>query len=56
MLDVIRARALRKAVADHLSGSAEDETLYADARHILVETEEQAQDIIAALEGGGIVR
>ncbi|MBV6435431.1 MAG: peptidylprolyl isomerase [Anaerolineae bacterium] len=52
VLDVIRARALRKAVADHLSGSAEDETLYADARHILVETEEQAQDIIAALEGG----
>lgn len=52
VLDVLRTRALRKAVADHLSGSAENETLYADVRHILVETEEQAQDIIAALESG----
>lgn len=52
VLDVLRTRALRRAIADSLSGAAENETLYADVRHILVETEEQAQDVLAALEGG----
>lgn len=52
VLEVLRMRALRQAVANHLSGSAENETLYADVRHILVETEEQARDIVAALERG----
>jgi parvulin-like peptidyl-prolyl isomerase len=57
--EVLRLRALRTAVADELNGTGGDETtdaekltLYADARHILVETEEEALDIVAALNAG----
>ncbi len=54
---VLKARALRSAVADTLAGNTEtvgdsETTLYADVRHILVETEEAAQDIIDALNAG----
>ncbi|MBZ0293765.1 MAG: peptidylprolyl isomerase [Anaerolineae bacterium] len=44
------ARALRKAVRDELMSDMTTDTLHVNARHILVETEETAQDILAALE------
>lgn len=58
VMDVLRARALRLAVAKHLSSDGTEgdddtpKTLYADARHILVETEDEALDIIEALNAG----
>jgi parvulin-like peptidyl-prolyl isomerase len=42
---------LRDAFSKHLAGSTEN-ILYADVRHILVDTEERALEIIAALENG----
>lgn len=45
-------RALRKALATAVLGEAVTTTAYADIRHILVETETQAQDIIASLAAG----
>lgn len=55
--EVLRLRALRKAIGEKLTATegAEDTeatTLYADARHILVETEEEALDVIEALNAG----
>ena len=56
--EVLRLRALRNAIGEELTagdGSNEDTeetTLYADARHILVETEEEALDIVEALNAG----
>lgn len=55
--EVLRLRALRNAIGEALTAAegddvAEETTLYADARHILVETEEEALDIIEALNGG----
>ncbi len=43
--------ALRDKLADHLGVSAET-TTYADVRHILVGTEQEALDVIAALNSG----
>lgn len=50
--DYFRLLALQDAIGDIESGDTADMTLYADARHILVETEEAAADIIAALNAG----
>lgn len=59
--EVLRTKALRSAIGEKLAadsdtsestGDEKDVTLYADARHILVETEAEAQDIIAALNAG----
>ncbi len=44
--------ALREAVKDSVLGEPTTTTLYANVRHILVETEAQAQDVIAALNNG----
>ncbi|MFN8531690.1 MAG: peptidylprolyl isomerase [Anaerolineae bacterium] len=44
--------ALRKAVAAQVLGAASDTTLYVNARHILVATEAEAQDIIDSLNAG----
>jgi len=46
-----RRQALREAVAEAVVGEQTTAT-YVNARHILVETEEQAQDIKAALDAG----
>jgi parvulin-like peptidyl-prolyl isomerase len=46
------ARALREALTENVLGEATTTTLYADVRHILVETETQAQDVLAALQAG----
>lgn len=46
------AEALRRAVRDAVAEDITNETLHANARHILVATEEEARDIIAALEAG----
>lgn len=43
--------AIRLAVADSIVGDIET-TLYANARHILVETEEEATEILTALQSG----
>ena len=43
--------ALRRAVRDAVAGDVETQTVV-DARHILVETEEEAQEILDALENG----
>lgn len=47
--DYFRYLALQDAIGATLSDSTEETTLYADARHILVETPEEASDILAAL-------
>jgi parvulin-like peptidyl-prolyl isomerase len=44
--------ALRKAVRDAVTVDDSDLTLQVNVRHILVATEEEAQDVIAALEAG----
>jgi hypothetical protein len=44
-------QALRDAVRDAMSGIT-NEVLHVDSRHILVDTEEKARDILAALEAG----
>lgn len=44
--------ALRKALRDAVTPEITDKGLFADVRHILVETEEEAQDVIAALNAG----
>lgn len=55
--EVLRLRALRNAIGEALTAAdggeeTEETTLYADARHILVETEEEALDILEALKAG----
>jgi parvulin-like peptidyl-prolyl isomerase len=55
--EVLRLRALRDTIGEELTAAdgdedAEETTLYADVRHILVETEEEALDIIEALNAG----
>lgn len=50
--DYFRYLALQDVIGEAESGDSEETTLYADARHILVETEEAAADIIAALNAG----
>lgn len=47
-----RNLALRDAMTDAVIGENEGKYLYANVRHILVETEEEAQDILAALQAG----
>ncbi len=44
--------ALRKAVRDAVTEDNPDLTLQVNVRHILVATEEEAQDVLAALEAG----
>lgn len=46
------AQALRDALRDDITSDLGLTTLHVDARHILVETEEQALDILAALQDG----
>jgi parvulin-like peptidyl-prolyl isomerase len=45
-------QALRNAVRDAVAADNPNLNLYVNARHILVETVEEAQDILAALEAG----
>jgi parvulin-like peptidyl-prolyl isomerase len=45
-------QALRKAVRDAVTLDNPDLNLYVNVRHILVETEEEAQDVLAALVAG----
>ncbi len=44
--------ALQDAIAQVVGGTAEGKTLYADVRHILVDSEEAANDLLAALRAG----
>jgi peptidyl-prolyl cis-trans isomerase D len=46
------ARALRQAVTEHLSAELPRTDLHANVRHILVATQEEAQDILDALNAG----
>jgi hypothetical protein len=46
--------ALRKAVRDSVTADDPSLTLHVDARHILVATEEEAQDVIVALDAGDL--
>ncbi len=50
--DYFRFLALKDAIGDIVSENTEDTTLYADVRHILVATVEEAADLIAALNAG----
>jgi hypothetical protein len=50
--EYFRFLAIQDAIGDLETGDSSDTTLYADARHILVETEEAAADIISALNAG----
>ena len=50
--DYFRFLALKDAIGDTMSENTAETTLYADSRHILVETEEEAADLIAALNAG----
>lgn len=50
--DYFRRLALREAMTDAIIGENNNMFLYANVRHILVETEEEAQDILAALQAG----
>jgi len=50
--DYFRFLALKNAIGDIVSENTEDTTLYADVRHILVATVEEAADLIAALNAG----
>ncbi len=55
--EVLRLRALRNAIGKSLTTAdnaedSEETTLYADVRHILVETEEEALDVLDALNAG----
>ena len=55
--EVLRLRALRNAIGKSLTTvdnaeDSEETTLYADVRHILVETEEEALDVLDALNAG----
>lgn len=45
-------RALRDALRDNIASDVKNPVLYANVRHILVETEEEALDIIEALQAG----
>jgi len=49
--DFFQRRALRDAVSENVADVGETE-LYANVRHILVPTEEEAQDVLEALEAG----
>jgi peptidyl-prolyl cis-trans isomerase D len=49
--DYFRTLALREKVSEQLRGESETAT-YVNARHILVATEEEAQDVLAALSAG----
>lgn len=46
------AQALRVALRDDVTADITDEPLHANSRHILVATEEEALDVLAALEAG----
>lgn len=50
--DYFRFLAIQDAIGDLQTGDTGETTQYADVRHILVETEEAAADIIAALSAG----
>jgi parvulin-like peptidyl-prolyl isomerase len=51
--EYFRYLALQDVIAETLDeGSTEETTLYADSRHILVETEEAANDVLQALQAG----
>ncbi len=50
--DYFRFLALKDIIGDTLSQNTDDTTQYADVRHILVATEEEAADLIAALNAG----
>jgi len=45
-------QALRKKVRDAVTSDITDSVLHVNARHILVATEEEAQDVLAALQAG----
>jgi parvulin-like peptidyl-prolyl isomerase len=45
-------QALREAVRDAVASDVKDKGLFVDARHILVKTEEEAKDILTALQNG----
>lgn len=45
-------RALREALRDSIASEVQNPVLYANVRHILVETEEEALDILEALQNG----
>jgi len=45
-------QALRAALQDSVTAEVTETGVFVDARHILVDTEEEAQDIIAALQNG----
>ncbi len=45
-------QALRTALRDSITAEVTETGVFVDARHILVETEEEAQDIITALQSG----
>jgi parvulin-like peptidyl-prolyl isomerase len=50
--EYFRIQALREKVAEHLTGGSIETGTFANARHILVATEEEAQDVLTALENG----
>jgi parvulin-like peptidyl-prolyl isomerase len=52
VLSYFRFIALRDKVVDSVSEGASTQAVWADARHILVETEQEALDVIAALDAG----
>jgi peptidyl-prolyl cis-trans isomerase D len=45
-------QAIRDAVRDQIASDVTDQGIFVDARHILVATQEEAEDILAALEAG----
>jgi parvulin-like peptidyl-prolyl isomerase len=52
MNDYFQIQALREAVRDAVASDVKDKGPFVDSRHILVKTEEEAKDILAALQNG----